>query len=175
LEALEHKTPKEIISFLEQEHVTHAVIGDVSGIEKKTKKHRQKRRKDNNIRRQQMSLGHQGKIKQKLMYKATLKGNVDEETEESYTSQSCPFCGGKHQANGRKFTCSVHKTEIHRDVNGAQNIARKKYPVAVKTLISVVYKQPVWYKRFLSDQERQRNRHPNDKPKKAKRIAIRMA
>ena len=25
------------------------------------------------------------------------------------------------------FICSVHKTEIHRDVNGAQNIARKKY------------------------------------------------
>lgn len=175
LEALEHKTTKEIISFLEQKHVTHFVIGDVSGIEKNTKKHIKKRRKNNKTRRQQMSLWNQGKIKQKLMYKAKLKGIVVEETEESYTSQSCLFCGGKHQANGRKFTCSVRKTEIHRDVNGAQNIARKKYPVAVKTLISVVYKQPVWYKRFLSDQERQRNRHPNDKPKKAKRIAIRMA
>src|SRR5699024_846624 len=179
LEALEHKTTKEIISFLEQKHVTHFVIGDVSGIEQNTKKHTKthikKRRKNNKTRRQQMSLWNQGKIKQKLMYKAKLKGIVVEETEESYTSQSCLFCGGKHQANGRKFTCSVRKTEIHRDVNGAQNIARKKYPVAVKTLISVVYKQPVWYKRFLSDQERQRNRHPNDKPKKAKRIAIRMA
>src|SRR5699024_5848204 len=111
LEALEHKTTKEIISFLEQEHVTHFVIGDVSGIEKNTKKKRKKRRKNNNIRRQQMSLWNQGKIKQKLMYKAKLKGIVVKKTEESYTSKSCPFCGGKHQANGRKFTCSVRKTE----------------------------------------------------------------
>ena len=50
-----------------------------------------------------------------------------EETEESYTSQDCPFCGGRHHANGRNFICSVHQTEIHRDVNGAQNIARKKH------------------------------------------------
>src|SRR5690625_572763 len=56
LEALEHKTPKEIISFLENEHVTHFVIGDVSGIEKNTKKNEKKRRKDNQARRQQMSL-----------------------------------------------------------------------------------------------------------------------
>ena len=175
LEALEHKTTKEIISFLESEHVTHFVIGNVSGIEKNTKKNTKKRRKNNKIRRQQMSLWNQGKIRQKLRYKAKLKGIIVEETEESYTSQSCPFCGGKHQANGREFTCSVHKTEIHRDVNGAQNIARKKYPVAVKKLISVVHKQPVWYKRFLSEQERQSKKHPNDKPKIDKRIAIRMA
>src|SRR5699024_12276582 len=126
----------------------------VAGIDKNTKKHITTRRKHNNIRRQQMALWNQGKIKQTLMYKAKLKEIVVEDTEESYTSQSCPLCGGKHQANGRKFTCSVHKTEIHRDVNGAQNIARKKYPVAVKTLISVVYKQPVWYKRFLSEKAR---------------------
>lgn len=157
LEALEHKTTKEIVSFLENEHVTHFVIGDVSGIEKNTKKNENKRRRNSKIRRQQISLWNEGKIKQKLTYKAKLKGIVVEETEESYTSQSCPFCGGKHQANGRKFTCSVHKTEIHRDVNGAQNIARKKYTVAIKVLISVVYKQPVWYKRFLSDQEKQKN------------------
>src|SRR5690625_5185147 len=175
LEALEHKTTKEIVSFLEHEHVTHFVIGDVSGIEKNTKKNGKKKRKNNKIRRQQMSLWNQGKIKQKLIYKAKLKGIAVEETEESYTSQSCPFCGGRHKANGRKLTCSVHKTEIHRDVNGAQNIARKKYPVAVKTLISVVYKQPVWYKRFLSYKQRQWNKHPNDKPKMDKRIAIRMA
>ncbi|USK85599.1 transposase [Peribacillus asahii] len=46
------------------------------------------------------------------------------ETEESYTSQDYPFCGGRHRTKGRTLICSVHKTEIHRDVNGAQNIAR---------------------------------------------------
>ena len=172
---MEHKTTKEIVAFLEEEHVTNFVIGHVSGIEKNTKKNSQKKRKTNKKRRQQLSLWNQGKIKQKLTYKAQLKGIQVEETEESYTSQDCPFCGGRHHANGRNFRCSVHQTEIHRDVNGAQNIARKQHHMAVKPLLSVVYKQPVWYKRFLSEEQRQKTKHRNDRPKKEKRIASRMA
>jgi putative transposase len=98
-----------------------------------------------------------------------------DETEESYTSQNCPFCGGRHQADGRNYICSVHKTEIHRDVNRAQNIARKIYPMEVKPMESVVYKQPVWYKRHLSKKKRQETKHPKDKPKKIKSIAERTA
>ena len=175
LEELEHKTTKEVVLFLEEEKVTHFVIGNVSGIEKNTKKDEKKKRKNNKVRRQQLSLWNQGKIKEKLIYKAKLKGIEVEETEESYTSQDCPFCGGRHQANGRNFICSVHKTEIHRDVNGAQNIARKIYPMEVKPMESVVYKQPVWYKRHLSKKERQETKHPKDKPKKIKSIAERTA
>jgi putative transposase len=67
LAALEHKTTKEIIAFLEEENVTNFVIGNVSGIEKNTKKQKQK---TNKKRRQQLSLWNQGKIKQKLTYKA---------------------------------------------------------------------------------------------------------
>ena len=151
------------------------MIGNVSGIEKNTKKHEKKKQKNNKVRRQQLSLWNQGKIKQKLTYKAKLKGINVEETEESYTSQDCPFCGGRHQANGRNYICSVHKTEIHRDVNGAQNIARKIYPMEVKPIDSVVYKQPVWYKRYLSKKKRQETKHPKDKPKKKKSIAERTA
>ncbi|WP_212975833.1 zinc ribbon domain-containing protein [Bacillus sp. J14TS2] len=51
--------------------------------------------------------------------KQTQKGLKVEGTEESYTSQSCSFCGGKHQAKGRGFICSVYQTEIHCDINGA--------------------------------------------------------
>ncbi|MDM5188878.1 transposase [Bacillus sp. DX4.1] len=149
MEHLEHKTTKEVVQFLEQEQVTHFVIGNVAGIEKNTKQDVKKKQKNNKKRRQQLSLWNQGKIKQKLTYKAKLKGIKVEETEEVYTSQDCPFCGGRHKANGRRFTCSVHKTEIHRDVNGAQNIARKLHEMDVQPIVSVVYKQPVWYKRFL--------------------------
>ncbi|MFC5587389.1 RNA-guided endonuclease InsQ/TnpB family protein [Sporosarcina soli] len=169
LAALEHQTTKEIVAFLEAEQVTHLVIGDVSGIEKNTKK--KGPRKTSRKRRQQLSLWNQGKVKQKLTYKAQLKGIQVKVTEESYTSQDCPFCHGRHQANGRNFSCSVHKTEIHRDINGAQNIVRKKYPMAVKTILSVVYKQPVWLKRHLSFEDRQKIKHPNDLPKQVKRIA----
>lgn len=63
LEGLEHKTTKEIIKFLEEEKVTHFVIGNVSGIEKNTKKDENKKRKNNKVRRQQLSLWNQGKIK----------------------------------------------------------------------------------------------------------------
>ena len=38
LEALEHKTTKEVVLFLEKENVTNFVIGKVSGIEKNTEK-----------------------------------------------------------------------------------------------------------------------------------------
>ena len=175
LEELEHKTTKEVIKFLEEEKVTHFVIGNVSGIEKNTKKDKKKKQKSNKVRRQQLSLWNQGKLKEKLIYKAKLKGIEVKETEESYTSQDCPFCGGRHQANGRNFVCSVHKTEIHRDVNGAQNIARKLYPLKVKPMESVVYKQPVWYKIHLTKERRQETKHPKDKPKKVKSIAERTA
>ncbi|MFD3445385.1 RNA-guided endonuclease InsQ/TnpB family protein [Microbacteriaceae bacterium 4G12] len=173
LEHLEHKTRKEVVSFLEKENVTHFVIGNVSGTEKNTKKNEKKKQRTTKKRRQQLSLWNQGKIKQKLTYKAKLKGIEVEETEESYTSQNCPFCKGRHQAKGRDFKCSVHKTEIHRDVNGAQNIARKLYQMEVKPMISVLYKQPVWYRRFLSEETRQKTKHKNDKAKKG--IACRMA
>ncbi|MFJ8265513.1 RNA-guided endonuclease InsQ/TnpB family protein [Peribacillus asahii] len=175
LEALEHKTTKEIVTFLEVEKVTHLVIGNVSGIEKGTKKNEQKKPKQNQVRRQQLSLWNQGKIKQKLTYKAKLKGIIVTETEESYTSQDCPFCGGRHRAKGRTFICSVHKTEIHRDVNGAQNIARKQHHMAVQPLVSVVFKQPVWYQRFLSKPPRQGEASLKDKSQTGKSIAGRTA
>ena len=44
LEGLEHKTIKEVIKFLEEEKVTHFVIGNVSGIEKNTKKDENKKK-----------------------------------------------------------------------------------------------------------------------------------
>ena len=72
-------------------------------LKKTQRKMRKRNRKNNKVRRQQLSLWNQGKIKEKLIYKAKLKGIEVEETEESYTSQDCPFCGGRHQANGTKF------------------------------------------------------------------------
>ena len=57
---LEHKTTKEIMAFLEEEHVTNFVIGHVSGIEKNTKKNSQKKRKTNKKRRQQLILVESG-------------------------------------------------------------------------------------------------------------------
>ena len=54
LEALEHKTTKEVVLFLEEENVTNFVIRNVSGIEKDTKKKEKKkitRRRSSDIKR----------------------------------------------------------------------------------------------------------------------------
>ena len=48
LKELEHKTTKEVVSFLEKENVTTLVIGNVSGIEKNTKKSEKTLKKDDN-------------------------------------------------------------------------------------------------------------------------------
>ena len=47
LEALEHKTTKEVVLFLEEENVTNFVIGRVSEFEKDTKKKEKKKQKNN--------------------------------------------------------------------------------------------------------------------------------
>ncbi|WP_363550380.1 zinc ribbon domain-containing protein [Caldifermentibacillus hisashii] len=89
------------------------------------------------------------RVEKKLEYKCKLNGIKVHFVSESYTSQDCPFCGGRHFAKGRKFICSVTNQEIHRDVNGAQNICRKKFQLEPKT-VKIVFKQPVWYRSKVS-------------------------
>ena len=44
---------------------------------------------------------------------------------ESYTSQACCNCGYLNKPNDRKYNCQQCNLDIHRDVNGAVNIALK--------------------------------------------------
>ena len=44
---------------------------------------------------------------------------------ESYTSQACCNCGYLNKPNDRKYNCQECNLDIHRDVNGAVNIALK--------------------------------------------------
>ncbi|WP_010652158.1 RNA-guided endonuclease InsQ/TnpB family protein [Oceanobacillus massiliensis] len=147
IDYLIHKSTKEAIDFLIKEKVSDLVIGDPTGIEKGTK--RDPRKRKNRTRRQQLSIWSYGELKEKLEYKCKLNGIKNHFVSESYTSQDCPFCGGRHFSNGRRFICSVQKTEIHREVNGAQNICRKKFRLAVRP-VDVLFKQPVWYRRKVS-------------------------
>ncbi|PLR85657.1 RNA-guided endonuclease InsQ/TnpB family protein [Bacillus sp. V33-4] len=153
IEYLIHKSTKEAINFLVQEEVSDLVVGNPEGIEKNSKKDENKKKKNNKTRRQQLSGWSYGEFKQQLKYKSELKGINIHFVNESYTSQDCPFCGGRHKANGRKFKCSVHNTEIHRDVNGAQNICRKRFAMETKS-VDVLYRQPVWYRRYLTVKKR---------------------
>lgn len=144
-----HKTTNEVITFLVKEKVTHFVLGNVCGIEKNTKQ----RSKTNSKRRQQLSQWNYGKLTQQFKYKTVLKGIHFEQTEESYTSQLCPFCGGKHKTKTRTFYCPIRKMGIHRDVNGAQNIARKQHTMDVQP-VTIQFQQPIWLKHHLETSKR---------------------
>lgn len=145
---LVHKATKMAVDFLIKENVSHIVIGDPKGIEKGTKWDPSKRVKVNKKRRQPLSQWLYGEFKYKLEYKCKLNGIQVYFVSEEYTSRDCPFCKGRHYTENRIYICPNAKKEIHRDVNGAQNICRKKYPLQVRQL-EVIHKQPVWYKKYL--------------------------
>ncbi|MGG1689443.1 transposase [Heyndrickxia ginsengihumi] len=144
IDYLIHKSTKMVIDFLIKENVSDLVIGDPMGIEKGTKSDPEKRVKK--VRRQQLSKWSYGEFKKILKYKCELKGIKVHFVSENFTSQDCPFCDGRHIVNGRRFICNVTNSEIHRDVNGAQNICRKKFELAVKS-VDVLFKQPMWLRK----------------------------
>lgn len=142
-----HKATTKVVEFLVAEQVTCLVVGDVTGIEKNTVQDERKKAKTTGVRRQQLSTWEYGRFREYLKYKAKLRGIRTELVDESYTSQDCPFCGGRHQAEGRTFRCPETGRILHRDVNGAQNIARKKYPMEVRD-VQIRHWQPVWLRKY---------------------------
>lgn len=60
-----------------------------------------------------------------LRDKAAAAGIAVEVVDERGTSSTCPRCGARHKANGRRFTCSTCGLSGHRDLVGAANIARR--------------------------------------------------
>ena len=141
------------VSFLVDEQVTDFALGKVSGIEKYTRQSEKKKKKTTKSHRQQLSQWSYGNFTDYLKYKGKLHGIHVIQVNEAYSSQDCPFCGGRHKAQGRIFYCPVAQTGIHRDVNGAQNNGRKLAPMKVKE-VQVTYYQPVWLKQNVSDYHR---------------------
>ncbi|MEI3614852.1 RNA-guided endonuclease InsQ/TnpB family protein [Pseudogracilibacillus sp. SO30301A] len=61
------------------------------------------------------------RLSQFIEYKANLAGIKVEYVDPAYTSQTCPKCAGKNQAQDRKYKCKCG-FEKHRDIIGAMNI-----------------------------------------------------
>ena len=71
---------------------------------------------------QKVSNWSHGKIRRYIAYKAEAEGIlVNDEIDESYTSQTCVYCGKKRKPKGRIYSCECGQT-YHRDVGGAANI-----------------------------------------------------
>ena len=60
-----------------------------------------------------------------LRDKAAAAGIAVEIVDERGTSSTCPQCGARHKANGRRFICGTCGLSGHRDLVGAANIARR--------------------------------------------------
>jgi IS605 OrfB family transposase len=93
------------------------VIGDVAGIEQKTRQQRRASRSQ----RQQLSQWSRGRQERYLSEKT---GLALEYVNEAHTSQTCPACGARKKPSGRVYACrnSVCGLVLHRDVVGAVNI-----------------------------------------------------
>jgi putative transposase len=105
-------------AFMVANHVTLAVIGNPTGIEKKASGREQNRRTARWARTHQRDA---------LCYRLEDVGIQTALTEERGTSSACPTCGAKAAKKGRRLVCTIlacNKAH-HRDVAGAQNMVTK--------------------------------------------------
>jgi transposase len=104
--------------FMVANHVSLAVIGNPTGIEKKASGRVQNRRTARWARTHQRDA---------LCYRLEELGIQTAFTEERGTSSVCPTCGAKAAKKGRRLVCTIltcNKSH-HRDVAGAQNMVTK--------------------------------------------------
>lgn len=92
-----HKQTSALVSTLKNEGVQTLVIGDVRDI----RNHLDYGTKANQKLHQMAT----GKTRHYLTYKAENLGMAVVLQEESYTSQTCPFCGLKYKPKGREYIC----------------------------------------------------------------------
>ncbi|MHB8289682.1 MAG: RNA-guided endonuclease InsQ/TnpB family protein [Acidimicrobiales bacterium] len=122
-------------------HTAHLVVGDVRGIEHKTK---QKRRIGRSSR-QQLSQFSRGTEER---YLAEKTGLDIEYLNESGSTKTRPVCAARNQPSGRDYRCKVCNFTCHRDALGAINILqeamhRDYVPIGANIVIRVTYLRDV--------------------------------
>ena len=111
---LEHKTSKAVVDWSVIHRVGTLAIGDVRDVANGKRLNRKSQQKVSNW--------SHGNIRRYIAYKAKAQGIlVNDEIDESYTSQTCVYCGRKRKPKGRIYSCKCGQT-YHRDIGGAANI-----------------------------------------------------
>lgn len=111
---LEHKVSRAVVDWRVVHQVGTLAIGDVRDVANGKRLDRKSQQKVSNW--------SHGKIRRYIAYKAEAEGIlVNDEIDESYTSQTCVCCGSKRKLNGRIYSCECGQT-YHRDIGGAANI-----------------------------------------------------
>ena len=148
----DHQVSRKAANHVINHNTTRLVVGDVRGIEEKTKQ----RRSANRHQRQQLSQWSRGRQEDYLSEKT----NVEvEHLNESYSSQTCPACLTPNRPSGRYYRCKNPDCGFtcHRDAIGAMNILQKAIygeyaPIRPDTTIRVTYLRAV--ERWSLDQRK---------------------
>lgn len=134
-----HKLSRQIVSHAHQQGVGVIRVERLAGIRPRINQHSQrpactsrganrwkaaktaKARKNNRMKNTWPFF----QLTQFITYKAERLGMRVEQIDPAYTSQICPACFAKNQANDRRYVCAACGWGGHRDAVGAINIARK--------------------------------------------------
>lgn len=113
-----HKITKKFVDFAVENDISTVIIGDLEGIQRYTRKRRNKKTN------QKLSQLPFGKLYSMLEYKLKEKGIKLIKKSESYTTQTCPRCKRIKKPNGRNYKCKCGYIK-HRDIHGASNFLSK--------------------------------------------------
>lgn len=114
---LEHKISRAVVDWSVLHQMGTLVIGDVRDVADGKRLNRKSQQKVSNW--------SHGQIRRYIAYKAEAEGIVvDDEIDESHTTQTCVYCGTRQKPKGRLYTCQSPECRrtYHRDVGGAANI-----------------------------------------------------
>ena len=152
LRDFDHQVSRRAANHVINHNTTRLIVGDVRGIEEKTKQ----RRSANRHQRQQLSQWPRG-VQEGYLREKT---NVEvEHLNESYSSQTCPACLTRNRPSGRYYRCKNPDCGFtcHRDAVGAVNILQKAIygeyiPIRPDTKVRVTYLRAV--ERWSLDQHK---------------------
>ncbi|EQD31199.1 transposase, IS605 OrfB family [mine drainage metagenome] len=160
-----HQVSRKAASHVIAHGAGRLVIGDVRGIEKKTRQ----RRSANRHQRQRLSQWERGVQERHLGVKTGLEL---EHLNESDSTKTCPACGARNRPSGRDYRCKACSFACHRDAVGAINILQKALygdyvPIRPDTEIRVTYLRAV--ERWSPDQ---RTAHRKVQRRKVRALSI---
>ena len=152
LRDLDHQVARKAANHVIAHKTGRLVVGDVRGIEHKTKQ----RRRIGRSSRQQLSQFSRG-VQEKYLEEKT--GLDIEYLNESGSTKTCPVCAARNRPSGRDYRCKVCNFTCHQDALGAINILQEAIhgdyvPMGAGVVIRVTYLRAV--KRWSPNQ---RNTH----------------
>jgi putative transposase len=136
-----HQVSRKAASHVIAHNTGRLVVGDVRGIERKTRQ----RRSANRHQRQRLSQWERGRQERYLGEKTGLE---IEYLDESDSTKTCPACGARNRPKGRDYRCQACSFACHRDAVGAINILQKALygsyvPISADVEVSVTYLRAV--------------------------------